>query len=117
MSYSVGRGGFSLNASRIRQKQRIRVSLYLSGQNAKTFFHLLQRDKDAIEEELGCSLTWREMSKQCEIVSHLDNVDPNDESDWPRQHAWMAGQFSAFSAAFAPRVARLNPDELELSEE
>jgi len=56
MSYSVGRGGFSLLVSRNNQKQRIRASLYLSEENAKEFFALLRRDKDDIERELDTPL-------------------------------------------------------------
>lgn len=117
MSYSVGKSGFSLNASRNRQKQRIRASLYLSGQHAKTFFQLLQRDKDAIEQELGFPLNWREMRKECEIVNHLDNVDPNDESDWSRQHEWLVEQLNSIHRVFLDRIKKLNPDGPEGDEE
>ena len=117
MSYSVGRSGFSLTASRNRQKRRIRASLYLSGQHAKTFLQLLQREKDAIEQELGFSVIWREMRKECEIVNHLDRVDPNDESDWSRQHEWLVEQFNSMHRVFLNRIKQLNPDDLEQTDD
>ncbi len=113
MSYSVGRGGFSLLVSRNNQKQRIRASLYLSEENAKEFFALLRRDKDAIERELDTPLNWRKMRKECEIASYLDHVDPDDESDWPKQHEWLAKQINDMYRVFAPRIKKLNLDDLK----
>ncbi len=113
MSYSVGKGGFSLLVSRNNQKQRIRASLYLSEKNAKGFFELLQRDKDSIEQELDMTLDWRKMRKECEIASYLENVDPDNESDWPRQHAWLAKQINDLYRVFAPRIKMLNLDDLK----
>ena len=111
MSYSVGRSGFSLLVSRNKQRQRLRASMYLSDTNAKSFFALLQRDRDSIEQELGQNFVWREMRKECEIASYLDKVDPNDESDWPRQHEWLASQINEMHRVFAPRIKRLTLDE------
>ena len=116
MSYSVGRGGFSLLGLRNKQRQRISASLYLSDENAKAFFTLLRRDQPSIEQELGQRFVWREMRKQCQIVIHLENVDPDDESDWPRQHEWLAKQINEMHRTFAPRIKRLNLDELQEDE-
>ncbi|MDE3262269.1 MAG: DUF4268 domain-containing protein [Acidobacteriota bacterium] len=116
MSYSVGRGGFSVLGSRNKQRQRISASLYLSDKDATTFFALLQRDKTSIEQELDPGFVWREMRKECQIVIHLDNVDPDDESDWPRQHQWLAKQINELHRIFAPRIKRLNLDELQEEE-
>ena len=117
MSYSAGRSGFGLLVSRNKQRQRIRASMYLSGDNARAFFALLQRDKESIERELGQQLVWREMRKECEIADYLDDADPDDESDWPRQHEWLARQINAIHRVFTPRIQNLNLNDLERDEE
>ena len=116
MSYSVGRTGFSLLVSRNNQRRLLRASVYLSENDARAFFALLRRDKDAIEQELDQRFEWREMRKQCEIASYLEDVDPDEESDWPRQHEWLAKRINEMHRTFAPRIKRLNLDELERDE-
>ena len=116
MSYSVGRSGFTLDTATTFQKRRIQVSLYLSGDKAKLFLGLLKQQRDAIEEGVGCPFEWREMGKQCRITAYLENVDPEDESDWPRQHEWLATKINAMHAIFSPRIRNLNADDLEEGE-
>jgi hypothetical protein len=89
MSFPTGRSGFLLNGVMIRPKNQIRAELYISGTQAKSFFGLLKRQKDPIERELGQSLEWEELPsrRDCRISAYLNGVDPEDEADWPRQHA------------------------------
>lgn len=117
MSYSAGRSGFGLLVSRNKHRKRIRASMYLSGDSARAFFALLQREKDSIEREVGQQLVWREMRKECEIAAYLDDVDPDDESDWPRQHEWLAARLNKLHRVFSPRIKNLNLDDLEPDEE
>ena len=111
MSYSVGRSGFSLYVSSNKQRRQLRASIYLVGNDAKAFFALLRRDEKAIEQELDQRLDWREMRKEREIASYMKDVDPDDESDWPRQHEWLARQINEMHRVFAPRIKMLNLDE------
>jgi len=53
------------------------------------------------------------MRKACEIASYLDHVDPDDESDWPKQHEWLAKQINDMYRVFAPRIKKLNLDDLK----
>ena len=73
----------------------------------------MRRDKGAIEQELNQRFEWREMRKECEIASYLEDVDPDEESDWPRQHEWLAKQINEMQRTFAPPIKRLTLDELE----
>ena len=116
MGYRVGRSGVSLFASRQPRKQRVCASLYLSGEKANAFFAGLKQDKDSIESELGWPLDWREMPKEREIVTYLNSVDPDNESDWPQQHEWLAERINAMHAVFSPRIKNLNTDDLEEGE-
>ncbi len=109
MSYAVGRAGFHLNAVMTVQKQRIRAELFITGDRAKTFFALLKNQKAEIERELGYPLEWEELpeARACRIASYLNDVDPADEADWPRQHEWLAKRLNELHRIFSQRVKAL----------
>ncbi len=112
MAYSIGRSGFNLGAVMIRPKDQVRAELYISGDRAKAFFGLLKRQKDAIERELGYTLEWEELPsrRDSQISSYLNEVDPEDEADWPRQHEWLAKRLNDMHRVFAHRVSALDAD-------
>lgn len=118
MSYSIGRGGFGINASMARPKRQVRAELYMSNPHAKAFFHLLHAQKSEIESALGYSLDWEELpeGRDTRISTALNDIDPEDRSDWPRQHAWLAERLEEFYRVFVHRVKALDastwqPDE------
>jgi hypothetical protein len=105
-------GLHDLGAVMVRPKQQIRSELYISGDTAKAFFHLLREQKDAIEQELGCSLEWEELPsrRDSRISAYLNEVDPENEADWPRQHEWLAARLNEMHKVFANRVRMLDAD-------
>ena len=111
--FPIGRTGFNLAAVMIRTKNQIRAELYLRGDNAKAFFGLLKQQKDPIEQELNYPLEWEELpaGQDCRIASYLDGVNPEEESDWPRQHEWLAKRLNDMHGAFFRRVRELNADD------
>src|SRR5687768_13452265 len=106
MPYSIGRSGFFLSAAMVRPKKQIRVELYISGSKAKSFFAELLRQKDAVERELGYPLEWWELPsrKDSRVGCQLNDVDPENEADWPRQHDWLAKRLNDMHRVFATRV-------------
>jgi hypothetical protein len=78
---------------------------------------LLNRQKDAIERELGYPLEWEELPGDQRIASFLKEVDPKDQKDWPRQHEWLATRLNNMHRIFAPRVAALDVDTSQLEAE
>lgn len=110
MSYSVGRSGFSVNASQSRPKRQVRAELYISNAHAKPFFHLLHSQRAAIEAELGYALDWDELpeGRDTRISVALHDTDPEDQADWSRQHEWLATRLNQFHRVFAQRVKSLN---------
>jgi Domain of unknown function (DUF4268) len=112
MAYSIGRSGFWLGAVMIRPKRQIRSELYISGERAKAFFHLLHAQKGAIEQELGYPLEWEELPNRqdCRISTYLNEVDPEDEEDWSRQHEWLASRLNDMHRVFAGRIRALDAD-------
>ena len=111
MSFSVGRSGFGIGTRINIQGKWISALLGMGGSNAKTCFKLLHEEKEKIEEEFGEKLNWRELPGQVEshVVLVLEPADPNDRSDWPRQHAWLLDRLEKFYTVFRPRVKRLDP--------
>ncbi len=119
MGYSIGRTGFSLNAAMVRPRRQVRAELYISSPNAKAFFHLLHAQKAAIEEELNYPLDWDELpeGKDTRISRSLNDADPEDQADWPRQHQWLAARLNEFHRVFGNRVRALDADAWRPHEE
>ena len=63
-----------------------------------------------IESELGEPLDWLELPerKASRIILFRRTADPEDESDWPAQHAWLAQALERLDRVFRPRVKALN---------
>lgn len=110
MEFSIGRTGFFLSASMIRLKKRIRAELYIAGDSAKIYFGLLKQQKIEVEQELGFSLEWEELpaKRDCRIAVYLNNLDPEDKADWPRQHEWLASRLNDLHKVFSARIRNLN---------
>ena len=119
MSYGIGRSGFKLGATMIRQKNQIRAELYISGHQAKTFLRLLKQQKNEIEQELGYSLEWEKLPTRIDsrVSTYLDEVDPDNEDEWPRQHEWLAKRLNEMHSAFSERIKKLDIFDLEREDE
>lgn len=119
MGYSIGRTGFNLGAVMIRLKRQIRAEVYIAGDQAKAFFHLLREQTQVIEQELGYELEWEELParRDSRISVYMTNVDPEDERDWPRQHDWLAAKVNDFHRVFLDRVRELNADDWQQERE
>lgn len=107
--FSVGRGGFALIAYNGMRDKWIGVELLLSGPDAKSHFHLLSREREQIEREIGTPLEWQEKPSQktSAVTLKRPNVDPTKRQDWPQQHEWLLDKLEAFHKAFEPRVKNL----------
>ena len=110
MSYSIGRTGFSVNSNMVRPKRQARADIYISHANAKAYFHLLHAQKAEIEGELGYALLWEDLpdGRDCRISIALENANPEDRSDWPRQHAWLVKHMTDLHRVFLARVRSLD---------
>lgn len=110
---AIGRTGIWLSASANSRDKRLTAELYLCDENAKAYFHLLKRDRAAIESGFGEELSWQELpdKKASRIMVHKENTDPTDESDWPNQHSWMAERLERLNRAFRQRVKALDASD------
>jgi hypothetical protein len=108
MTYSVGRAGYSLEASMTR-KRELRAALYIDGENPKACFHQLRQEQAAIESEMGCQLEWEELpnKRASRVATYLRPANPEDQADWQRQHKWLAARVNDLHRCFARRVSTL----------
>lgn len=107
--FSVGRGNtiiISLTAS--LQKRRLGCEIYLTGINAKKYFKLLEKDKEAVEEKAG-KLDWQELPEKqdCRIILYRYNVDISDKKNWNDAYAWLKSEAELFYNTFVPLIGVL----------
>lgn len=112
-AFPIGRSNFYLAGVMIRPKSQIRTELYISGEQAKANLAALKTQREAIERELGYPLEWEELPsrRDCRIACYLNQVDPQNEADWPRQHEWLAEHLNDFHRVFSARVRTLEVAE------
>lgn len=109
MSYRIGRTGINVAGAISIPKKLIRAELYLKGALAKTYFSILEKQKAAVEKELGYELLWEELplGQDSRVSVNLTSIASSDRSDWQRQHLWLADRLNDFHRVFSPRVAAL----------
>jgi hypothetical protein len=112
MTFPLGRSRFHLNTVMIRPKKQVRVEIYIGGDQAKAYFRTLRLQNPKIERELGYPLVWEELParRDCRISCYLNDADPEDEADWPRQHEWLSSRLYDMHRVFAHRVRSLDVD-------
>jgi hypothetical protein len=119
MTYPIGRSEFHLTATMLRRDREIRAEMHIMGEMAKPLFQALLAQRQAVERDLNHPLEWEELPSQqdCRVAVYLRDVDPEDESDWPRQHEWLATQLNDLHRVFAGRIKRLGVDGHEYGHE
>ena len=121
MNVSIGRTGFRLGAGTNSRDSWIRAELYLDDGDLKkrpgfvgadAYFAALEQSREAIERELDLSLNWEGLpnSGSCRVATYRE-CDPTDESDWPKQHEWLADRLNRMHRVLAPHVRGLKPLE------
>ena len=114
-SFSIGRGGFAIDATITPQKKRVGVELLLRRDPIKVGFRQLLTNRAQIEAITQCDLEWMELpGKQASrIAAFLTNVDAFDEAQWPTIQSWMLVTMQRLSLAFAARVKALDMSATE----
>ena len=56
------------------------------------------------EGELGGPLEWEDLpdAQDCWIARYLNDVDPADKADWPKQQEWLAKRLNEMHRVFRP---------------
>ena len=105
MHYKSGRSWAKVGCA-TNSLNKSRAEIYLAGSNAKSNFGQLEKQKEDIERELDYPLKWEELpeGKQSRIAVCLNDADPTDKADWPRQHEWLAKKINELHKVFVPRL-------------
>ena len=116
---AIGKSGFTLSAYMDKQNQKIRVRIYMGGENSIAHFHLLREQQAEIEEEFDEPLEWEEKPKGKEkwISLSKSDTDPANEADWPNQHEWLTSKLELFDKVLRPRIKALNAADWEPPED
>jgi hypothetical protein len=106
MDFHVGTSKLYLSASISSQKQRIGAEVYISGDDAKSVFHLIAREEKKIEKALGLSLEWMELpnKKHARIILYLYDVEPLNEDSWIKYWGWMKVHLEKLLEVIPPKV-------------
>ncbi len=117
LSLSLGETGeaeFVLSFN--QQLGRIHVSLILSGKAGEKIAQGLDKDKAAIQQELGYQLTWELNNNGGEIYITDEGIPIRDQNDWLVQHDWFGDRLEDFQRVLQPRVLALEKEALSDSE-
>lgn len=112
-SFTIGRAGFALRASRSHQKGQLQVALRVIGPDSLAHYKLLELEKATIDSEFDDDLEWieRESGKECVLRLSRTGVDPTDENQWDDQIAWMSDTIHQFYDVFNPMIGNLDASD------
>jgi hypothetical protein len=86
------------------QYNSIYVTLLLSGDIGDRVAERLQKEKSAIEAELGYQIHWDVEEGEADIYINDSDVQVWDKDDWPVQHDWLGDKLEDYLRVLKPRV-------------
>jgi len=109
LTFSIGRSGFHVNALLNTVANRIGVELVIADKDGeKSFYHLLENDKEVIEKEMGSALEWRENpEKNRSSILLFFSANPSEEQNWNLQNDWLKITLEKFDSVFRQRIRNL----------
>ncbi|MFN9237669.1 MAG: DUF4268 domain-containing protein [Planctomyces sp.] len=116
MDFSLGRSGIWLAASiRVRMKG-ITALVVLGSQHAESHFRQLEKQRLRFDGKFGEPLEWRPLPerKHKHILIRLEDADPEDRKDWPRQHEWLRAKLDKLHETFSEAIKSLSDDSDEI---
>jgi len=97
---------------------RIGVRVYIGNRIADTALPQLERDKSAIENEIGEALSWNPTpDKRDKIIGLFRKVDLTNRDAWPEYCDWLVDRVGKFRRAFVPRVKALKLNDIVATHE
>lgn len=115
-NFAIGRSNFSLIALTHRKEKRLGIGLVIGGPNSKAYFHLLKKEKDAIEKEFGQTLDWIELPGKTESHIYLVKIDSSLEEAqrWDEYCGWMMENLETMSKVLKNRIKNLDVSDYEV---
>lgn len=105
---SAGSSYFELSAFVNFINKRVGFGATLTGNDARKHFELLKKDKEQIENEVGCELIFRGKERGGEwlVKARNSDMDPNNYNGWPNQHDWLCSKLENMQLALKGRLGR-----------
>jgi hypothetical protein len=111
---ALGRSNISLSNILDTYASRIGVRVYIGNRIADAVLSQLEKDKVAIEQEIGEQLVWNPTpEKRDKIIALFRKVDLSNRAGWPEYCDWLVNYVAKFRKAFMPRVKMLNLSEVK----
>jgi len=109
LTFTIGRSGFHMDALLNTRDKKISVELIITDKGEeKAFYHLLEKDKEEIEREMGCALEWKKnQDKTQSKIALCKDANPADESGRSFQMEWLKNTLEKFDAVFRKRIRNL----------
>lgn len=107
--FAIGKSGINLTTTFNTRDRQLTVELYLGNKESEEYFVALEEQKEAIEDELGFELEWMRLpdSQAFRIVKRWKEINPQDESQWPRYHIWVIENLEKFYQVFKKRISEI----------
>jgi hypothetical protein len=87
----------------------LRVDVYLDGSGAKQLFAELQKQRSAIELEMGESMTWYNPPEtRMSRIYIRRSADVGNREEWPEYREWFKAKLEAIARVFVQRVRKLS---------
>ena len=95
---------------------RIGVRVYIRNAIADAALAELEKDKSAIEKEIGAELSWNpNPEKRDKIIGLFRTVDLTNRDAWPEYCDWLADYLGKFRKVFMPRIKTLKLAEVTIN--
>lgn len=109
----IGTKHAHIGAARLVQSRSLRVAVILPSDFREHYMLALMSQQDEIEKDIGRKL---EFVKKLRTISIevTEDMDPRDESDWPRQIKWIQKTLASFDRAFRQRVQDIDPEDWQV---
>lgn len=115
---ALGRANIFLSNILDTYASRIGVRVYIGNRIAEAALAQLEKDKVAIEQEIGEKLIWNPTpEKRDKIIGLFRKVDLSNRDAWPEYCDWLVDFVDKFRKAFVPRIKTLKLAEVAASQE
>jgi len=115
MNTALGTGRAFIIFSAAPRDKKIGACLVIRNQDRLAFFHLLKREEEQIEKELGGACIWHELpdKKTSYICQSKPDSDPQNKNDWEAHFEFLLKTAEQFRSTFAERIKSLNPEDYQ----
>ena len=110
---ALGRSNIFLSNILDTSPSRIGIRVYIRNMIAEAALAQLEKEREAIEREIGEKLSWNPTpEKRDKIIGLFRNVDLSNRDAWPEYCDWLVSFVGKFRKAFMPRVKQLKLNEV-----